>query len=166
MLLFLATICTIALADAVPGALLYLDARDNRAHPTAWRNLGAVDGELSGAGKPPVLEEGTIAIPALGIDTISKFYTHKKSGQCWGDQGDDLKLFLDTWTIEFLLKMNGDSHRNSARNQIAGFRPKKLQEENSIRLGFWKDVGKLWANSVGRMQNSKVRRLRRACGPG
>ena len=40
--------------------------------------------------------------------------------------------------------MNGDSHRNSARNQLAGFRPKKLQEENSIRLGFWGDVGKLW----------------------
>ena len=71
VLFFLATMCTIALADAVPGALLYLDARDNRAHPNAWRNLGAVGGKLSGAGKPPVLEEGTIAIPALGIDTIS-----------------------------------------------------------------------------------------------
>ena len=144
VLLFLASISNITLADAVPGALLYLDARDNRAHPTAWRNLGAVGGELSGAGKPPVLEEGTIAIPALGIDTSSKFYTHKKSGQCWGDQGDNLKLFLNTWTIEFLLKINGDSHRNSARNQLAGFRPKKLQEENSIRIGFWGDVGKLW----------------------
>ena len=136
VLLFLATICNIALADAVPGALLYLDARDNRAHPTAWRNLGAVGGELSGAGKSPVLEEGTIAIPALGIDTVSKFYTHKKSGQCWGDQGDNLKLFLNTWTIEFLLKMNGDSHRNSARNQLAGFQARKLQEENPIGLVF------------------------------
>ena len=144
VLLFLATICNIALADAVLGALLYLDARDNRAHPGAWRNLGTVGGELSGAGKPPVLEEGPIAIPALGIDTISKFYTHRKSGQCWGDQGDNLKLFLNTWTIEILFKINGDSHRNSARNQLAGFRPKKLQEENSIRLGFWGDVGKLW----------------------
>ena len=43
--------CTIALADAVPGALLYLDARDNRAHPTAWTNHGTAGGELSGAGK-------------------------------------------------------------------------------------------------------------------
>ena len=71
VLLFLTTMNTLALAEAVPGALLYLDARDNRAHPGAWRNLGTVGGELSGAGKPPVPEEGPIAIPALGIDTIS-----------------------------------------------------------------------------------------------
>ena len=38
VLFVLPTVCTIALADAVPGALLYLDARDNRAHPTAWTN--------------------------------------------------------------------------------------------------------------------------------
>ena len=125
VLLVLPAVCSIALADAVPGALLYLDARDNRAHPGAWRNLGAIGGELSGAGNSPELEEGAIAIPALDIDTISRFYTHRKSGQCWGDQGDNLKLFLNTWTIEILLKINGDSHRNSARNQLAGFRPQE-----------------------------------------
>ena len=77
VLFVLSTVCTIALADAVPGALLYFDARDNRAHPGAWRNLGAIGGELSGAGNSPVLEEGAIAIPALDIDTISRFYTHR-----------------------------------------------------------------------------------------
>ena len=65
VLFVLPTVCTIALADAVPGALLYFDARDNRAHPGAWTNHGTVGGELSGAGNSPVLEEGTIAIPAL-----------------------------------------------------------------------------------------------------
>jgi hypothetical protein len=144
MLFILATICTVALADPVPGALLYLDARDNPAHDKAWTNLGTVGGELSGAGKPPVLEEGTIAIPALGIDTISKFYTHEKSGQCWGDQGDNLKLFLEYWTIEFLFKINGDSHKNSPRNQFVGFQPKKLRGENAIRLTFQSDIGELW----------------------
>ena len=79
VLFFLATFCTIAFADAVPGALLYFDARDNnRAHPNAWRNLGTVGGELSGARKPPELEEGTIAIPALGINTNSKFYHNRR----------------------------------------------------------------------------------------
>ena len=145
----LVTICTVAIADPVPGALLYLDARDNPAHDNAWTNLGTVGGELSGAGKPPVLEEGTIAIPALGIDTISKFYTHKKAGQCWGDQGDNLKLFLEHWTIELLLRMNGDSHQNSPRNQLVGFQPVKLKGENAIRLGFWADVGEL----VGQFSN-------------
>lgn len=144
VLFILATICTVALADPVPGALLYLDARDNPAHDDAWTNLGTVGGELSGAGKPPVLEEDTIAIPALGIDTISKFYTHEKSGQCWGDQGDDLKLFLKDWTLEFLFKINGDSHQNSPRNQFVGFQPKKLRGENAIRLIFLGNVGELW----------------------
>ena len=64
VLFILLTTCAIALADAVPGALLYFDARDNRAHPGAWRNLGTVGGELSGAGNSPELEEGAIAIPA------------------------------------------------------------------------------------------------------
>ncbi len=149
VLFILATVCTVALADPVPGALLYLDARDNPAHDKAWTNLGTAGGELSGAGKPPVLEEGPIAIPALGIDTISKFYTHKKAGQCWGDQGDNLKLFLEHWTIEILLRMNGDSHQNSPRNQLVGFQPVKLKGENAIRLGFWADVGEL----VGQFSN-------------
>ena len=144
ILFYLTTVWTIALADPVPGALLYLDARDNPAHDDAWTNLGTVGGELSGAGKPPVLEEGPIAIPALGIDTISKFYTHEKSGQCWGDQGDNLKLFLEHWTIEFLFKINGDSHKNSPRNQFVGFQPKKLRGENAIRLTFQSDIGELW----------------------
>ena len=46
MVFFLVTVCTIALAAPVPGAVLYLDARDNPAHPDAWKNLGAVGGEL------------------------------------------------------------------------------------------------------------------------
>ena len=153
--LFLATICTIALADAVPGALLYLDARDNRAHPTAWTNLGTVGGELSGAGKPPELEEGAIAIPNLGIDTISKFYTHKKSGQCWGGKGDGLKLFLKNWTIELLLKMNSidDSHRAGLRNQLAGFQPQKLQGDNAIRISFWWEPGEIGGQFGGARDN-------------
>jgi hypothetical protein len=63
ILFYLTTVWTIALADPVPGALLYLDARDNPAHDDAWTNLGTVGGKLSGAGKPPVLEEGRSSIP-------------------------------------------------------------------------------------------------------
>ena len=141
---FLATICTIVLADAVPGALLYFDARDNnRAHPDAWRNLGTVGGELSGAGKPPELEQGTIAIPALGIDTNSKFYTHNKADQAWGDQGDDLEFFIEDWTLEFLFKLHGENHQGARANQFAGFQPKKLQEHNAIRLFFGSGLGEL-----------------------
>ena len=86
VLFVLPTVCTIALADAVPGALLYFDARDNRAHPTAWTNHGTAGGELSGAGNSPELEEGTIAIPALGIDTISKVLYPQEARSVLGRQ--------------------------------------------------------------------------------
>ena len=152
---------------AVPGALLYLDARDNiRAHPHAWTNLRTLGGELSGAGNAPVLEEDTIEIPALGINTISKFYTHEKTGQCWGAQGDGLKLFLEDWTIELLLKMNSidDSHLAGLRNQIAGFQPKKLEGDNAIRLFVAGVQVSLAVTSQG--QETKCFGSRKACGPG
>ena len=137
---FLATVCTIALADAVPGALLYLDARDNPAHPDAWTNLGTVGGELSGAGNPPELGEGTIAIPDLGINMPnSKFYTHKESDQCWGEEADGLELFLEDWTIEFLLRCNGAMLGRG----LAGFQPIPMEGHNAIRLAFWWGEGEL-----------------------
>ena len=156
VLFVMPTVCTIARADAVPGALLYFDARVNyRAHPTAWWNLGTVGGELSGAGNSPVLEEGTISMPDLGIDTISKYYTHRKPGQCWGAKGDGLKIFLENWTIEILLKMNSieDSHRAGLRNQIAGFQPQKLEGDNAIRIGFWWEPGEIGGQFGGARDN-------------
>ena len=150
------TVCNIALAEAVPGALLHFDARVNyRAHPTAWWNLGTVGGELSGAGNSPVLEEGAITMPDLGIDTISKYYTHRKPGQCWGAKGDGLKMFLENWTIELLLKMNSieDSHRAGLRNQIAGFQPQKLEGDNAIRIGFWWEPGEIGGQFGGARDN-------------
>ncbi|MDE0041191.1 MAG: hypothetical protein OXT74_04095 [Candidatus Poribacteria bacterium] len=156
VLLFLVTTGKLALAEAVPGALLYFDARINyRGHPTAWWNLGTVGGELSGAGNPPVLEEGNIAMPDLGIDTISKFYTHRKPGQCWGAKGDGFKLFLEDWTIELLLRMNSidDSHRAGLRNQIAGFQPQKLEGDNAIRISFWWEPGEIGGQFGGARDN-------------
>ena len=58
MVFFLAMSSTIAFADVVPGALLYLDASNNPAYPDAWMNLGTAGGELPVGDKTPVLEEG------------------------------------------------------------------------------------------------------------
>ena len=74
MMFFLATACTIALADAVPGAVLYLDASDNPGHDNAWTNLGTAGGELSAADEAPELEEGRIKIPGTGIDEAKAMY--------------------------------------------------------------------------------------------
>ena len=75
----------IALANVVPDPVLYLNAADNPAHPKAWKNLGTEGGELLEADKAPTLEEGTIKIPALGINEQKvKYYTTKESLQTWG----------------------------------------------------------------------------------
>ena len=132
----LTTVYTIAPADVVSGAVLYLDAADNSEHDDAWENLGTAGGELSGEGNPPKLEKGTIAVPALEIEIPnSSFYTHKESGQCFGGPGDTVELFLDDWTIEFLLRRNGltlgDEH------QLAGFQTFPQESVQGIRLNFW-----------------------------
>ena len=144
---FLATVCTIALADAVPDAVLYLDARDNPAHDDAWTNLGTAGGELSGAGNPPELEAGTIEIPALGIKVHSKFYTHEESGQCFGAEGDGIVLFLEDFTIEFLLRRNGGAL--GEEHHLAGFQPVPGEGANSIRMNFWWGEGELGGEFSG-----------------
>ena len=110
MVFFLAISSTIAFADVVPGALFYVDASDNPAHPDAWTNLGTVGGELPSGDKTPVLEEGTIAIPGLDFrlpDT--KFYTCIESLQTFGGpQGENPELPLEDWTFEALCRRNGD----------------------------------------------------------
>ena len=117
MVFFLATSSTIALADVVPGALLYLDARDNPAYPDAWTNLGTAGGELpSGAkthaaGKTPELERGTVEIPGLGfVLKHARFYTCKEPSQIFGGPaGTSPELPLEDWTFEALCKRNGDA---------------------------------------------------------
>lgn len=101
---------TMALADAVPGALLHLDASDNPGHPDAWTNLGAAGGELPVGNKTPILETGTIEIPGFGFTLKNtKFYTCKQSGQTFGGpEGANPELPLSSWTFEALMKRNGD----------------------------------------------------------
>ena len=110
MVFFLAMSSTIAFADVVPGALLYLDASNNPAYPDAWTNLGTAGGELPVGDKTPVLEEGTIEIPGIGfVRQDTKFYTCKESLQTFGGPaGTNPELLLESWTFEALCKRNGD----------------------------------------------------------
>ena len=41
----------------VPKPILYLDAADNPAHPSAWTNLGTAGGQLSSRGGGAKLEQ-------------------------------------------------------------------------------------------------------------
>ena len=118
---FLAMSFVIALADVVPGAVIYLDARDNPAHPDAWTNLGTAGGELLANDTTPELEEGDIEIPALDfVLDNAKFYTAVESRQTFGGPvGANPEVFVENWTLEFLCKRNGDLFQQE--HQFAGF---------------------------------------------
>ena len=117
----LTTVCAIALADAVPDAVLYLDAADNPADPDAWTNLGTAGGELPACDQAPELETGTIEIPALDITQANvKYYTAKQGGQtfCANALAEPV-LSLEDWTIEILCRRNGDLFNEE--HELAGF---------------------------------------------
>ena len=122
MVFFLAIFCTIALADVVPGAVIFLDTSDNPAHPDAWTNLGTAGGEFLAADEPMQIEEGTIEIPGLGFALPNaKFYTSKASMQTWGGPiGSNPEVFLDHWTVELLCRRNGDMFLEE--QQVFGFK--------------------------------------------
>ena len=131
---FLAMTCVIAFAGVVPDPVLYLNAADNPAHPDAWENLGTEGGELLAADDAPKLEEGTIKIPALGIDQPNvKYYTTDASLQTFGGPPQkNTPLFFEDWTIEFLCKRNGDFFVEE--HHFAGFQNSPREGKQGIRL--------------------------------
>ena len=131
----LATACTLAYADAVPGAVLILDASDNPDHPRAWKNLGEAGGSLPAANAAPELEEGPIKIASLGInERKAMYYTAKKSLQTFGGPvNKNPKLFLADWTFEFLCKRNGNHFVEE--HHFAGFQNSPKEGAQGIR--FW-----------------------------
>ena len=131
----LAAACTFAYADAVPGAVLILDASDNSDHPKAWKNLGEAGGSLSAADKAPELEEGPIKIARLGInERKATYYTTKASKQTFGGPvNKNPKLFLADWTFEFLCRRNGNLYVEE--HHFAGFQNSPREGAQGIR--FW-----------------------------
>lgn len=106
-------------ADIVPGAVFYLDARDNPTHPDAWTNLAGDSGSIPPMVLAPALEEGPIKIPDIGInERKTKYYTSRQSAEMYGTKAWNPPLGLDDWTIEFLVRRNGDLFREE--HQLAG----------------------------------------------
>ena len=133
-LFFVSIACSMAFANVIPDPVLYLDAADNPAHPDAWENLGTEGGELPAADKAPELEEGTIEIPALGINQQNtKYYTTKDSLQTFGGPpAKNPPLFFEDWTLEFLCKRNGDFFVEE--HHFAGFQNSPREGKQGIRL--------------------------------
>ena len=130
VLFFLAVFSTVALAA---DPVLYLDAANNPAHPDAWTNLGTAGGQLSSGGNPPVLEEGPMEKPELGIVIPNvMFYTAHESGQCFGDAGDGIELFLEDWTVEFTCRRNGGML--GEEHQVLGLQTDPPEGQQGIRM--------------------------------
>ena len=133
-LFFVSIACSMAFANVVSDPVLYLDASDNPSHPDAWTNLGTEGGELPAADKAPELEEGTIEIPALGINQENmKYYTTKDSLQTFGGPpAKNPPLFFEDWTLEFLCRRNGDFFVEE--HHFAGFQNSPREGKQGIRL--------------------------------
>ena len=133
LVFLLAMVYTVAAVAEVPGAVLVLDPSNNPAHPDAWTNLGTAGGELSGEGNPPALEQGDIDIPAVGLAMQgAMFYTAHESGQCYGGPGNTLELFVEDWTVEFLIRRNGGML--GEEHQLAGFQTDPPEGQQGMRL--------------------------------
>ena len=116
---FTATLYTAVHADIVPGAVLYFDARNNPTHPDAWTNLAGAGGSVPPMVLAPALEEGPIKIPDIGInERKTKYYTARKSAEMYGTKAWNPPLGIDDWTIEFLVRRNGDLFREE--HQLLG----------------------------------------------
>ena len=119
--------------DAVPGALLHLDASNNSGTITHWVNLGTAGGRLLASDRLPTIEEGEIEIPSIGFSGRRKYYTATSPREIFGGPVQaNPKLYLGDWTLEFLCKRNGN--RFIQEHQFAGFQNTPREELQGIRL--------------------------------
>ena len=130
---FLTTLCITVFADIVPGAVLHLDARNNPNHPFAWTSIAEPGGHVPPMDVAPTLEEGPIKIPDIGIDEPrAKYYTSRKSGEMYGTKAFAPPLSFGDWTIEFLVRRNGNMFHEE--HQLAGVNAVWVRQQG-IRLG-------------------------------
>ena len=122
--------------DAVPGAVLHLDASNNSGAIAHWVNLGTAGGRLltpDRSDRRPRVEEGEIDIPSIGFSGRRKYFTATWSRQTFGGPvHTNPKLYLGDWTLEFLCKRNGNLF--DLEHQFAGFQNSPREGLQGIRL--------------------------------
>ena len=123
--------------DAVPGAVLLLDASNNPSNnpgtTEGWVNLGTAGGKLLNSDRFPTVEEGEIEIPSIGFSGRRRYYTAAAARQTFGGPvPTNPKLYLGDWTLEFLCKRNGNLF--ALEHQFAGFQNSPREGLQGIRL--------------------------------
>ena len=142
----------------VPGALLNLDAREQNEGDKAWKNLGEAGGEILATGKGPVLEEGNIKIPALGINELAKWYTLEESNSTFSAPAGDpvTKLAIEDWTLEILARRNGEKWPGIQEHHLVGFQTDPREQVQGIRIRLKDGTGTLDMWTMGKKNGKAV----------
>ena len=112
LMILLALTLSTALAEPVPGPVLYFNPveTDQVKEDTVWRNAGTAGGEVEKGGVTPVLEEGLIEIKQLRFKHEGKWYTPKRSLSAFTNGARHAKtpvVNLEDFTMGLLMKING-----------------------------------------------------------
>ena len=112
--LITALISSMAFAvSPVGNPVLYFNPVETRQDKgdNAWRNAGTAGGQLEKGRGKPVLEQGAIEIPAIGIKSDNAaWYTATQSNTVFANEEDDKDapiIHLQDFTIGLLMRING-----------------------------------------------------------
>ena len=114
VVLITALISSMAFAvSPVRSPVLYFNPVETRQQKgdNAWRNAGTAGGQLERGRGKPVLEHGTIEIPAIGVKSDNAaWYTATQSNTVFANQEEDKDapiVHLQDFTIGLLMRING-----------------------------------------------------------
>ena len=150
---------TFALESAlVPGAVLHLDAREQTEKDETWKNLAELGGEIPATGTLPVLEDGEIKIPALGITKQAKWYTLTESNSTFsGPAGEPVpQLALEDWTLEILAQREGEKWPGINEHHLVGFQSTPREQVQGIRIRLKDGSGNIDMWTMGKKNGKAV----------
>ncbi len=114
VVLITALISSVAFAvSPVRNPVLYFNPVETRQQKgdNAWRNAGTVGGQIERGRGKPILERGTIEIPAIGVKSDNAaWYTATQSNTVFANEEEDKAapiVHLQDFTIGLLMRING-----------------------------------------------------------
>lgn len=142
MLVGMAMALSTALAQPIPGAVLYFNPveTDQTDRDKVWRNAGEAGGELEHSKLKPKLEEGVISIKGIGFKEDTKWYTADTSGMTFSNAAPGAKtpvVNLEDFTMGLLMKINGPML--AQEHHLIGIQAQPREQVQNFRI--WLDAG-------------------------
>ena len=129
-----------ALAQAVPGAVLYFNPVETEQtdKDKEWRNAGEAGGEIPQSQLKPHLEEGVIAIKDIGFKKDTMWYTADTANMTFSNAAPGNKtpvVNLEDFTMGLLLKINGP--KLMQEHHLVGIQAQPKESVQNFRI--WLD---------------------------